>query len=181
MIDWLESGNHMQLSELSLRAYRTEHSNYPLGLNARNSQLYASFIQGDSRRVLGWFDSGGQLRIAVGVAEFQFMPSWLLSWVLSDIKSAEFVPCWHELMEKLCNYFLSRQRREFYMVSPVDRSHAWLRLMKPLLTKYHSSVERVVPANTHADFALYRSIMGNATFPYSVKINRYQYTNAWST
>ena len=165
------------LKKLSERCYQQQHSTYPQGLNHTQSNLYSEFllpphdINNRRRAILAVYDSRNMLRAAVGVSELQSTPAWLLSWVISDLKSAEFITTWAQLISKLCRYFESLGRKEFYTVTPESRTRPWLRLMQPVLDRYDNSVQRVVAAGARVDFPLYWSMMGHSTFDYPVKIN----------
>ena len=157
------------LRRLSTSAYSRQHSTYPAGLAGRSS-MFDRFIA-PGRLILSAENTPGNLIAAVGVAELKLTPAWLLSWVLSDASSAQLVRVWPVLMHQLCEHFEAQQRGEFYVVSPVTRTAAWRRLMRPVAQRYWNTVQRVIPAGETVDFPLYHSMMGNTTFDYAVKIN----------
>jgi len=173
MIRWLEPHEQHLARELAARCYASPRATYPHGL-AADSTTWQVFLDPavPQRRIMAILDSSGNLRCAVGCAGLAKIPAWLLSWVLSDLHSAEFMHCWNQAMSEICNYYESQQRLEFYTISPLSREAAWRRIMKPITARYQVHVERVVPANTTVDFPLYHSMMGHSTFGYDSKINR---------
>lgn len=135
--------------------------------------LPSEFNNYNIRQCYALVDEKGTYIAAVGVKRWAHMPSWSLSWLLSPMMGARFIPIFRAIIEELCKVHEAAGMNEFYVSYPASRESAYSKIMMPFREKYYSFVECTIEANTRSHYSFIHELMGHALHPHDMNLRRY--------
>jgi hypothetical protein len=135
--------------------------------------LPSEFNNYNIRQSYALVDENGTYIAAVGVKRWAHMPSWSLSWLLSPMMGARFIPIFRIIIEELCKVHEAARMNEFYVSYPASREAAYSKIMLPFREKYYSFVECTISANTRSHYSFIHELMGHALHPHDMNLRRY--------
>ena len=135
--------------------------------------LPSEFNNYNIRQCYALVDENNTYIAAVGVKRWAHMPSWSLSWLLSPMMGARFIPLFRTIIEELCKVHEAAGMNEFYVSYPSSREPAYSKIMMPFREKYYSFVECTVEANTRSHYSFIHELMGHALHPHDMNLRRY--------
>lgn len=183
-IKWLSFKDIPAIMELSKLIYSNEKDTYPVNLKpADNYNEFTNIINiflvpdtylgSDQRSVLGVFDEENMLIMAIGVRKLLVTPTWLLSWAISNIKTAQFIKIWRDSLNFICDTMELHGINEFFVVSPAEKEKVYEKLMRFLRDRYWTFTEIKIPRGRKTEYNVYWAIMGYQLYSYDINIRRY--------
>ena len=175
---WLDQDSLLDIHGLSAASYANPKDTYPVALKP-DSRMFELFLVPDTvgghewRKTLGVFDQDGKLVMAAGIRRMQHQPVWLLSFVLSSLKSSAMVRAFRDMIMFLCDFHESIGINEFAVASPAGREEGYRKIMRFLRERYVTWVECTIPAGERSPWPVFHSMLGYAIHTYDVNLRRY--------
>lgn len=177
-IRWLSHTELDKVIKLSTDIYSVSKNSYGPNLGP-DSNVFKMFLISDDvkgaeyRKVLGVFSDNDELVMAIGVRQMHNTPSWLLSWIISDVKDLKFRRIFKDSLMFICNFFESINCNEFYVIHPATREDSYKHIIKFMRDRYWTFIEMTIPKFTKCDYGFYWGLMGYQLYQYDVNIRRY--------
>ena len=142
------------------------------GLVFKHFVLPNTTIGGNRMRCFGYFTDGNLMAI-IGIRNQEYQPSWILSFIVTDVNCDNSITVIKSLMTHVIEYQESVGMFQWFVVSKLTKFRAWQNIFGKVRSNYHHYVFARVPANTMPKWLGVLQLNGNKLFPYDINISMY--------